>query len=171
MSPKRGSFCGTRSGSQQVKADSRPSLLATPFSVRKTAPVLEARFTRVLTTCVPSCRLTAAALRYLLAHCVRRCLAVPGGAGRCPAAGGDSSGIFWGPLVFAIEANTLSWTTREKQHTLSCMREKGNTLKNDTVYHACVKTDTFWKTTHIIMQMSYVPIFLGYLVAPCVRRR
>ena len=33
---------------------------------------------------------------------------VPGDIGRCPAAGGDSSGIFWGSAVFAIEANALS---------------------------------------------------------------
>jgi len=33
---------------------------------------------------------------------------VPGDTGRCPAAGGDRSGLFWGSVVFTIEATALS---------------------------------------------------------------
>ena len=41
VSPKRGSFCALKEGSQKVKADCRPSLVVTPISRRKTTPVLE----------------------------------------------------------------------------------------------------------------------------------
>ena len=39
--PKRGPSYGTESGSQKVKADSRPSLFVTPILFHKTAPILE----------------------------------------------------------------------------------------------------------------------------------
>jgi len=41
VSPKRGPFCALQKGSQEVKADCRPSLGVTPIAVHKTTPVLE----------------------------------------------------------------------------------------------------------------------------------